>query len=222
VNAGGSNVATVPTTAGMLAMMPELSADNSQLANVEASGYGEEGDLGGADGSIVTRSFDPTTQTFGSATVLVAADGSNSIANFYPSYSPDGAWIAYTRTTSQSYDDTSAETWVVKADGTLPPIQLATADGSASQITNSWPRWVPFGQTFGSDAEPLYYLTFSSKRVFGVRLPSGGIPQIWMTPFFPARALAGQDPSGPMFRVPFQDVASSNHIAQWTQEVVTE
>lgn len=49
-----------------------------------------------------------------------------------------------------------------------------------------------------------------------------GGPQIWMTPVFPARAAAGQDPSGNAFRVPFQDVGTSNHIAQWTQAVVVQ
>jgi hypothetical protein len=67
----------------------------------------------------------------------------------------------------------------------------------------------------------MFYLTFSSKRAFGVRL-AGGRPQIWMTPVFPARAAAGGDPSGKAFRVPFQDLATSNHIAQWTQAVVTQ
>jgi hypothetical protein len=43
-----------------------------------------------------------------------------------------------------------------------------------------------------------------------------------MTPVFPARAAAGQDPSGNAFHVPFQDVNTSNHIAQWTKAVVVQ
>ena len=41
-----------------------------------------------------------------------------------------------------------------------------------------------------------------------------------MAPFFPDRAAAGMDPTGPAFRVPFQDIATTNHIAQWTEVVV--
>jgi hypothetical protein len=41
-----------------------------------------------------------------------------------------------------------------------------------------------------------------------------------MTPFYPARAAMGQDPSGPAFRPPFQNVATHNHIAQWTEQIV--
>ena len=43
-----------------------------------------------------------------------------------------------------------------------------------------------------------------------------------MTPFFPDRAVRGQDPSGPAFRLPFQDFDTSNHIAQWTNAVVIQ
>jgi len=139
----------------------------------------------------------------------------------YPSFSPDGEWIVFTRTTNYSYNDATAETWLVKADGTQPPIQLAAADLTGN-LTNSWARWVPFAQTFGPDNQKLFYLTFSSQRPFGVRIPGGGRPQIWMTPVFPARAAAGQDPSGNAFRVPFQDVNTANHIAQWTQAVVVQ
>ena len=172
-----------------------------------------------ADNRIVTRSFDDTTNTFGATQTLVAA-GTDGLQNYYPSYSPDGQWIVFTRTGGTSYNSFDAETWVVKADGTKPPVKLQIAGLPQGSLTNSWARWVPFGQTFGASGEPMFYLTFSSTRTFGVRIPGGGLPQIWMTPVFPAKAEAGQDPSGQAFRVPFQDVATSNHIAQWTQAIV--
>jgi hypothetical protein len=205
-----------PVTAGSLATHPEISPDNTRLVNVEfIGGY----DAQAHQGSIVIRSFDAASNTFGAPTIVVPS-AMNS-ANWYPSFSPDSQWIVFTRTTDYSYDDASAETWLVKADGIQAPIQLATANLPGT-LTNSWARWVPFGQTFGPSNEPMFYLTFSSKRPFGVRLPTVGRPQIWMTPVFPSRAAAGLDPSGNAFRVPFQDVATSNHIAQWTQAVVTQ
>ena len=210
-----------PVTANALATHPEISPDNKRLVSVEFTGGGY--DAQAYNGSIVVRSFDAASNTFGTPTVLVpyAAGASN----WYPSFSPDGEWIVFTRTTSYSYNDGSAQTWLVKADASLPPVQLATADLSDStfaNMTNSWARWVPFGQTFGANNEPLFYLTFSTQRPFGVRIPGGRRPQIWMTPVFPARAAAGQDPSGNAFRVPFQDVNTSNHIAQWTKAVVVQ
>lgn len=197
---------------------PEISPDNKRLVYVEHQGGA---DWSGAWGSIVVRSYDDAANMFGPPSVLVAADPANGVANFYPSFSPDGEWIAFTRTAGGSYDDPAAQTWVVKADGSLPPVPLATANLGGG-LTNSWARWVPFPQTAGTSSERLFYLTFSSKREFGVRIPFVGRPQIWMTPFFPDRAAAGDDPSGPTFRVPFQDVGTSNHIAQWTQSVVVQ
>ena len=205
-----------PVTAGFGATHPELSPDDKQLVSVEFSGgY----DAQAYTGSIVIRSFDAASNTFGAPTTLVPyAQGA---ANYYPSFSPDGQWVVFTRTSNYSYNDGSAETWLVKADGSQPPVQLATANLTGN-LTNSWARWVPFAQTFGARNEPLFYLTFSSQRPFGVRIPGGGRPQIWMTPVFPARAAAGNDPSGNAFRVPFQDVSTANHIAQWTQAVVVD
>jgi hypothetical protein len=205
-----------PVTAGRLATHPEISPDNTRMVNVEFSGgY----DAQAYNGELVIRTFDAAANTFGAPTTLVPY--TPGVANWYPSFSPDGQWIVFTRTSSYSYNDATAETWLVKADGSLPPVQLGNANLTGN-LTNSWARWVPFAQSFGPGNEPLFYLTFSSQRAFGVRIPGGGRPQIWMTPVFPARAAAGQDPSGNAFRVPFQDVATSNHIAQWTKAVVVQ
>jgi hypothetical protein len=217
---GGAVLATIPSSPNMLATHPELSPDGTRLANVETTS--DFYDFQVSDGSIVTRSFDTGSNTFGSIQMLVP--NASGASNYYPSWSPDGQWLLFTRTIGNSYDDASAQIWVVKADGTQPPIQLFFADTTGSGLTNSWARWAPFPQTFGAMAEQVFYITFSSKRAFGVRPLSssqwGLDPQIWMAPFFPDRALAAQDPSGPAFRMPFQLLESGNHIAQWTQAVV--
>jgi len=41
-----------------------------------------------------------------------------------------------------------------------------------------------------------------------------------MTAVDPDAAALGEDPSSPAFAVPFQDITTSNHIAQWTTQVV--
>jgi hypothetical protein len=211
---GGNVLATLPNTSGRLATHPELSPDGTQLASVETPTTPlEEWDVSTA--SIVTRTFDSAANTFGPIRMLVPfATGAS---NFYPSWSPDGQWIVFTRANGTSNSNIDAQVWAVKADGTKPPIRLAAANVGAG-LTNSWARWAPFVQSFGSSSERVYYLTFSTTRAFGVRAVGG--PQIWMSPFFPDRAEAGQDPSGPAFRLPFQLLTTSNHIAQWTQAVV--
>ncbi|MBX3155995.1 MAG: PD40 domain-containing protein [Deltaproteobacteria bacterium] len=211
--AGGGVLANIPSNPGLRATHPELSPDGTRLANVETSQL--SWDFQVFNGSIVVRTVDASTNTFGPIQTLVP--NQSGASNYYPSWSPDGQWIAFTRTTGNSYADTSAQAWIVKADGSLPPIQLNIAN-LGPNLTNSWPRWTPFAQSTGPNREPLFFLTFSTMRAFGVR-PTGGT-QIWMTPFFPDRAIAGQDPSGPAFRMPFQLTSSANHIAQWTQAIV--
>ena len=199
---------------GMYATHPEMNTAGTRLAFTQAqSGYY---DFQVYQGSIYTMPYDAGTRQFGAPTPLVV-DGSN---NFYPSWSPNDEWVLFNRADNgtTTYDEPSASLWVVKADGTVPPVQLAFAN-SGQGLTNSWARWAPFPQTFGPDNEPVYWVTFSSKRNFGLR-GGFGQPQIWMAPFFPNRAAAGLDPSGPPFRLPFQAMDSNNHIAQWTERVV--
>ena len=193
---------------------PELSPDGTTLAYVESTG---RPDYYVNNGGVVVRDYTEATHTFGAPRMLVPFQAG--AASYYPSWSPDGKWLAITRNSGLSYDNASSQVWVVKADGTLPPINLTLANQGAN-LTNSWARWVPFAQSFGAGNEELFYLTFSSKRPFGTRRPAAGTPQIWMTPFFPARATAGMDPSGPSFRLPFQALADNNHIAQWTERVI--
>ncbi len=224
--AGGAVIATVPSSPGKFASHPEFSPDGTWFADVETPTQGE--DFVVTSGSITVRSFDNSTNTFGTITTLLA-DGVGGYGSYYPTFSPDGKWLLVTRVPDadgSSYQNPDSSVWVLKADGTMPPIMLTLADGTAGQ-TDSWARWAPFGLTTAASGEPLYFITFSSGRAFGVRLPLGseddGEPQtqIWMAPFYPDKAMAGMDPSGPALRIPFQEVTTSNHIAQWTQQVVT-
>jgi Tol biopolymer transport system component len=204
-----------PMPSGSWATHPDLSPDGTRLVYVHHATPGADWSFTG--GQIFTRSYDQTTYTFGAETPLVA-DANNS---YYPSWSPDGQWIIFNQSPAgDAYNNANASVWVIKADGSQPAIQLANADLAAGGLTNSWARWAPFGQTLGAGVEPMFWITVSSKRDFGVRLFQVAQPQIWMTPFFPDRAAAGQDPSAPGFRLPFQNIESNNHIAQWTERVV--
>ena len=210
---GGAQLATIPSSGSNVATHPELSPDGTRLANVETTHSVYDFEV--EDGAIVTRSFDNTTNAFGPIQTLVA--NQSGLSSYYPSWSPDGQWILFTRTAGNSYSDASAEIWIVKSDGTQPPIQLQLADKGTS-LTNSWARWAPFQQSFGPNNTPVYFFTFSTLRPFGVRTTGG--TQIWMAPFIPDRAMTGQDPSGAAFHLPFQVLETSNHIAQWTEAVI--
>lgn len=199
---------------------PDMSPDGSQLVYVSAGTPGADWHFG--NGQIIVQAYDATNHALGAARTLVA-DASN---NFYPSWSPDGQWILFNKSADNSsgggaYNNPSASLWVIKADGTAPAIPLGTANLVAGGLTNSWGRWAPFQQTLGTNHDPLYWITVSSKRDFGVRKRlTDNWPQIWMFAFSPALAGAGADPGAPAFRLPFQDLAGTNHIAQWAEKVV--
>jgi WD40-like Beta Propeller Repeat len=217
-------LATMPvtptTTPRVKVTHPDLSPDGTRLVYVRTVSANSDFDF--QQGQIYTRSYTQATRTFGPEVPLVN-DGLN---NFYPSWSPDGQWIVFNKNgaAGNAYDDANTSAWVVKADGSQPPVQLGRAN-QALGLTNSWVRWAPFAQTLAT-GESMYWITMSSKRDFGVRLRNTGVAQrlrraqLWMTPFFPGRAAAGMDPSLAAFRLPFQSFESSNHLAQWTERLV--
>ncbi|MBA2539974.1 MAG: PD40 domain-containing protein, partial [Deltaproteobacteria bacterium] len=165
---GGAVIAPVPNSPGLLATHPELSPDGLRLANVETTSNFYDFQV--SDGSIVTRTFEASTNAFGPIETLVA--NAPAASNYYPSWSPDGQWIAFTRTTGNSYNDATATAWVVRSDGSQPPIQLSLANKGVN-LTNSWSRWTPFAASTGDSGEQVFYLTFSTARPFGVRSTGG-------------------------------------------------
>jgi hypothetical protein len=210
--ATGTVLTGVPT--GGYATHPDFAPTGDRIVYVRPGTVTNDWTFTG--GSIATLTYQRAGDAFGGEVVLVSSGGEN---NYYPALSPDGQWVLFNRSAENAYDNGTAELWVAKVDGSVPPLRLSAANIGPG-LTNSWARWAPFEGTYGESAEPLLWLTFSSKRDFGVRLVSANRPQIWMTPFFRGRAAQGLDPTAPAFRLPFQDLESSNHIAQWTHEIV--
>ncbi len=88
---------------------------------------------------------------------------------YYPAYSPDDAFVAFTRVADAQapYNARTAEVFVVPAAGgeatrlvanDAPTCTKQTSPG----LTNSWPKWSPSVQTF--NGKTYYFLTFSSRR----------------------------------------------------------
>jgi hypothetical protein len=188
---------------------------------------GGEGGLGCAtpghdSGSIVIVD----ANTWNNEQTLVRADGLN---NFYPAFTPDSQWVIFNRSLANkdSFDTDDAELWAVSANGGAAAIRL---DNATTGVTDSWPKASPYIHQYG--LEDVYWFTFSSKRDFGLRLKNSEqsyddesdprTAQVWMAAFSPSRALSGQDPSWVAFRVPFQDIGTGNHIAQWVEQIGSE
>lgn len=196
--------------------MPDWSPDGASLVYASpASAPPCFGGFCGAPG-VDSASIDVIKKAGGvwstTASVLVPFGGQN---NYYPTYSPDGAFVLFNRSPSNqnSFDAKDALVWVVDSAGSAAPIQLATSSTGG----DSWPKWEPQVQKYKSGS--LMWLTFSSRRAYGLRLASGSTAQIWMVGFDPDKAKAGLDPTGPAFWLPFQDMGSGNHIAQWVTKV---
>ncbi len=150
---------------------------------------------------------------------------------FYPAISPTSDFLAFNESTcpeGKSKDnacdfdmDPSSKLFGMFFDGNRAPVEFANAnhpgieDGTKVNIVNSYPKWSPFVFQL-SEERRLLWLTFTSQRAYGLR---GSRILLWMVGIDPGAMTAGKDPSFAAFALPFQDLDSNNHIAQWTSRI---
>lgn len=147
---------------------------------------------------------------------------------------------------NDSYANPAARVMLIANAGNAAPIDLENANGSPAsvngRVSNSFPRFLPVVQKY--KGKRLFWITFSSTRDYGVRLlnhkdgmyqcyPADSLqwpgsvhsnlfdtdcqhPQLWMAPVLEGDNASSEDPSGVAFWIPYQDVGSHNHMAQWT------
>jgi hypothetical protein len=198
--------------------MPDWSPDGQHIVYVQHSAPAFLADVPGVTSGII-RTLDRSGSGWVPGLTLVPGDATN---HYYPAYSPDGNWVVYNRspsnTNSMGSDDETmtgvpdAQLWVVAATGGTP-MHLARAGGPA----DSWPKWDP--TSYLDRGRTIFWLAWSSRRGFGLRYADGDRTQLWMAAFDPALASAGMDPVLPAFRLPFQDITTGNHIAQWVTSI---
>jgi TolB protein len=191
--------------------MPDVSSDGKKVVFARGTGMCIFGGfcitLQLMDAGLYVVPFNGTG--FGGEKELIAPGvGGN---NYYPSFSPDAAWVAFNRSASNSYDAADAKVWAISSSGGNP-VELAVVN---QQAGNSWPKFAPFVHHF--QGSTIFWLTFSSRRPYGLR--AGGNPQLWMVAVDEAKLAAGADPGYPPFWLPFQDATTGNHIPQWVQKV---
>lgn len=163
-------------------------------------------------------------------------DGKN---RYYPAYAPDGTFLLYDESTcpdGETYHwacdadaDPSARLWAVTADGTRVELSSVNRPGAVDdteELGQTFPKWAPFVDPRRADGSGrLMWFTFSSMRRYGLhpyaRNERGDRGQLlWMAAVDPEAILRGEDGAFAPFALPFQDLTTSNHIAQWTAQVV--
>jgi len=151
-----------------------------------------------------------------------------------------------TGTLCNGYSDPGARTWAVAARPGATPVLLARAaapgvgdelasttpqEGVAkSDLMDTFPKPSPFQITHRGST--LSWFTAGSQRRAGLRLTLAngsivtGEPDsqalLWMFAVDTDRVKAGEDGSYPGFFLPFQDLKTSNHMAQWTERIVSD
>jgi hypothetical protein len=218
----GATIGAMPAIAN--AAMPDWSADGLHV--VFARGGAQSCPIPGfcptQPGVDAASLFVATVSgtSFGAPALLV--QGSTTQNSYYPSFSPDGAYVAFNQSATNSFDAADARVLITAVAGGAP-IDLG---GVNTSVGNSWPKFAPFVQHF--QGKTIFWLTFSSRRDYGLRLINSAatsmnqLAQIWMVAVGPDRLSQAGDGGYPPFWLPFQDMTTGNHIAQWTQKVARQ
>jgi hypothetical protein len=211
----------VQNLAGEAASMPDWSPDGEHIVFVTHEGGAASGfleDVNGVTSGEIQR-LDWNGSSWVRGPTLIRRTTEN---NYYPAYSPDGQWILFNRSPSNTNsagpdpDNPSAvqdaELWAVSSSGTGVAMRLSRT----SEHADSWPKWDP--TEYLDNGRPIFWFAWSSRRGFGLRYGDDANVQLWMAAYDPALASTG-DPALPAFRLPFQNIESGNHIAQWVTTI---
>jgi hypothetical protein len=130
---------------------------------------------------------------------------------YYPAFSPDDAFIAFTRIAGSGivYSVPEAEVFVVPSGGGVatrlkandPP--ACQADLHSPGLTNDWTKWSP--DVGRANGKTYYWITFSSQRT--------GVPQLYVTAL--VVDAAGKLSTYPALYLWNQPPAEGNHTPAW-------
>lgn len=153
----------------------------------------------------------PYADGAGGPATAVAGAAEPDYTEYYPAFSPDDAFIAFTRIAGSGnvYSVPEAEVFVVPSAGGVAT-RLKANDAPACQtslhspgLTNDWTKWSPdVGRTSG---KTYYWITFSSQRT--------GVPQLYVTALVVDGA--GKVSTYPALYLWNQPAAEGNHTPSW-------
>ncbi|MDF3068764.1 MAG: tolB protein precursor [Polyangiaceae bacterium] len=215
---------TAEDLGGKAGYFPEFSPDDDAV--VVTLSDDEDSAIAVRAGDIAVLGFDPASGRFGEADVIVRGD--EATFNFYPTWSPDGNFVAFATAPREldedgnprkSYDQQKARLRLVAREGGAV-YELKNATHQLER-GSTFPKFAPFsvGQT-GSQ----FFLTFNSKMNYGLLLDNDATPsfkarvaQLWMSEVDVKKL--PEDPSSAPIWLPFQDSTAPGHLGIWTKEV---
>jgi len=206
----GADLGEVALPENTYASMPDWSPNGALVAFALTVVEPKNKEVSKADLAVATVNAD---LTLGSPTVIVDVDGEDNV--YFPSFSPDSRYVVFGRGQGKSKDSQTATLWIVRADGSEPPIALDRANrvvGPALDVTligNTMPTWAP------STTPGTFWISFSSLRDYGDVLVGEERDQLWGAAIDLSLADQGLDPSAPAFWMPFQALDEGNHRSFW-------
>jgi hypothetical protein len=198
---------TIVLPEGRVGTHPDWSPLGDRLAITLGTKGGDKEVEGGA---IAVLAYDGTA--FGPAEIVVPSEAPDD-NHYFPSFSPDGRYLAFVQTRGKSRDSARSVIRLYAFDDgrviDLPRLNSRENDADTSaDLGNSMPVWAP-----RVDAG-VYFLAFSSLRAYGtVRARDKKVDQLWIAAVDPGLA----DPGYAAFWAPFQSLDQGNHRAIWTE-----
>ncbi|MEZ4374028.1 MAG: hypothetical protein R3B07_24610 [Polyangiaceae bacterium] len=215
-----------------LPILPEWSPDGNAIAVTLADATGDTDQFGCVWTSDTCRSgiaiLGFSGGVLSAPKVLVPQSGND--FHYYPTWSPDGKWLAFMSATrgSNDFETTSEATpnglirmvrtaggpytcpgsdCIELTRGTLySPSEAASGLGKKT----SWPKFAPFSQA----GDQLFFISFNTRADYGFL--ASDETQLWMFAVDVSKVGSG-DPSYPPFWLPYQDFEDGSLTAYWTE-----
>jgi hypothetical protein len=219
-NTGLDNFVLDPNMSGL--MTPAFSPDGKRFVAVEGAGSWYHNLT---NGKLIVMDFDPMTRTFKNPISPVSASQfpQNERAIAYPSFTPDGQWIAYhvadypTGCDVQGCSDTAKQIgaiWLSSSVNNTKPVRLDV-------LTDSSPKQTDHDLSLEPTFNPVerggyHWVVFTSMRDWGNKItgvPNNGKKRLWVSAI--DKNPGGGDPSHPAFFLEGQEENTTNMRGFW-------